>query len=136
MSFDITILFEKYKDAVKQKEAAENVIIFIEKEIDYLEEQLIYFMEISNISELTFDDDSISLKADVFPNVLVRNHPILKEFLGEDEKEVFSETPSKLRGYINKMIDDNKPIPEFINLFIKKSIKLKEEKKRGKKNGR
>lgn len=127
--FDITKLFDEYKDTVNEEELAENVIKFIQEKKVFLEEQLIYFMEISNITELAFDDDVLTLKADVFPNILVSNHDKLKEFLGEDKKEVFNESPTKLKSYINKMIDDDKVIPDFVNLFIKPTIKLKEAKK-------
>lgn len=127
--FDISELFEKYKDAIREEELAENVLSFIQNKKEYLGEQLLYFMEINSITELTFDDDTLTLKADVFPNVLVKNYDLLKEFLGEDAKEVFSETPSKLKSYINKMIDNDEVIPDIINLFIKPTIKLKEAKK-------
>jgi len=132
--FDVSKLFEEFKDSVDAEILAENVLEFAKLEREILEDRLIYYMQLNGISELDFEGNKLSIKVDLFPNVLVKNYDKLKEFLGEDVKEVFTESPSKLRGYIGKMIDNDKDIPDIINIFAKENLKFKDvDKKRNKK---
>jgi hypothetical protein len=133
--FDIMDLLEAFKDATKAEELAEKVLDIAIKEKEILEERLIYYMQLNGIDSLDFDGNKLTLKVDIFPNVLVRDHAKLKNFLGEDASEVFTESPSKLRGYVGKMLDSNREIPDFIKLFPKETLKFKDaDKKRSKKN--
>jgi len=133
--FDIMDLLESYKDSVQAENLAEKVLDIAIKEKEILEERLIYYMQLNGIDSLDFDGNKLTLKVDIFPNVLVRDHEKLKDFLGEDTNEVFTESPSKLRGYVNKLIDSGKEFPDFIKLFPKETLKFKDaDKKRSKKN--
>ena len=122
--FDIMDLLESYKDSVQAENLAEKVLDIAIKEREILEERLIYYMQLNGIDSLDFDGNKLTLKVDIFPNVLIRDHEKLKDFLGEDIKEVFTESPSKLRGYVNKLIDSGKEFPDFIKLFPKETCDL------------
>lgn len=131
----ISDLIDEYKIALKSKEVAEKIFKLTELELSIIEERLLYAMELDGLKEIVVDDETISkIRIDVslYPNVIVPNHPLLKKFLGEDVNAVFTTTPSKLRAYINKMVDDKKEIPDFINVFPKRGLKI--TKKRRKKD--
>jgi hypothetical protein len=127
---DIDKLYTEYKEKLETKESVSGILKHLEDEITLLQEKIIYWMQVNNITEFKIDNETIKLSIDAFPNVLVADHDKLKDFLGDQVAEVFSEKPSKLRSFVNKMINNDEPIPEFINLFMKESIKIKKEKKK------
>jgi hypothetical protein len=128
--FDITSLLDEYDTAIETEEVANKVLIVAKLEREVIEARLIYFMQISNINTLEWEGKKLTLKVDLFPNVLVGNYGLLKTFLGEDAKKVFTETPSKLKLYVNKMVDkEDRPVPSFIKLFPKEGLKFKKPKK-------
>lgn len=127
---DIEKLYTEYKEKLDTKKQVNNILKHLEEDIAIAEERIIYYMQINNITKFTIEGEDIELKIDIFPNVLVENHDKLKEFLGDQVAEVFSEKPSALKSFVNGMISRNEPIPEFIKLHIVEKIKIKKGKKK------
>ena len=126
--FDISILLDDYDSKDKVEKVAEKVLKLAQLEKSIVEERLIYFMQVTGMDVIEWEGKSIKLNVDLFPSVLVKNHDKLKEFLGPDTEDVFSEKPSKLRAYISKRFDKGDILPEFINLFLKETLEFKKLK--------
>jgi hypothetical protein len=125
---DIEVLIEEYNDSKKVLQSAERMLELAKNEIDIIEARLIYYMQVNNISSIEYEGKIFSLNINILPNVLVKHHKKLKEFLGDEAKEVFSEKPSKLKSFFTKRFDKGEPIPDIVNLFFEEQIKVKEKK--------
>lgn len=121
---EIYLMFRKLQADIEE---AEDYIDKLKEKLELVTQQILYYMDINNVQELSFDDGhKLKFKVDVIPNVLVKDNDRLRAFLGEDADVVFNDRPTKLKSYINNNYVAKgyaEDLPTFINLFIKEDLK-------------
>jgi hypothetical protein len=130
---DITNLLDDYDDAVETLSAAEKILNIAKLEVQVLEMRLIEYMEIYNMDTIEWEGKKLTKKIELYPSILVKDTDKLKEFLGDNIAQVFTETPSKIKSYFRKQFDSGNILPDFLKIHSEQELKFKKPKnKKGK----